>query len=87
MAEEFALHLSSFLAVEGAPEGGAQPLDAALALVGAAHVALTQHGLGDLLKDVLVFSAALQVLLHVVACPDVQQHFGLLIAPDDFGAV
>lgn len=86
MVDEFTVKFS-FLAVEAALEGGAQPLDAALALVGAAAVALAQHALGDELEDVFALGAALEALLHVRTGPDVEQRFGLRVAPDHFPAV
>lgn len=68
-------------------EVGPQPLDPVLTLLRRAQVTLAGQGLRDLDEDVFVFGAALQVLLDVLAPPDVQEDLRLPVGPDKLRAV
>ena len=62
-------------------EVGPEPLDPGLTLLRSAQVALAGHDLRDLDEDVFVLGAALQVLLDLLAPPNVKEGFGLPVAP------
>lgn len=81
------LQQDSLPALEEVSEIGPQSLYSCLTLFGGAQVALAGHDLRDLDEDVFVLGAALQVLLDLLAPPDVQKGFGLPVTPGQLRAV
>ena len=80
-------HVYLLSAFEEVSEVCPQPLYPGLTLFRSAQVALAGHDLRDLDVEVFVLSATLQVLLDVLAPPNIQEGLGLFVTPSQFSAV